>query len=116
MTKLALEPVLVTKIDVATGAGFVLISLGAPAGDMALGARGVENREVARVALTFKTLKELADLCSKVVADIEAAAAASTKVALAPAPIAEPSSFRDEPERKSDTPDTPPPLSVATKH
>jgi hypothetical protein len=50
------------------GPGIVLISLAAPAGD--LGAGPVENVEVVRLAMTYSTFKEVAELFERAMADL----------------------------------------------
>jgi hypothetical protein len=53
-------PILITRAHIGKGPGIVLISLSAPAGE--LGQGSVENVEVARVAMTHSTFKEVAAL------------------------------------------------------
>lgn len=53
-------PVFVTRAHVGKGPGIVLISFAAPAGE--LGQGSVENVEVARIAMTHATFKEVAAL------------------------------------------------------
>lgn len=63
-------PIFVTRVHIGKGPGIVLISLGTPAGE--LGKGPVENVEAVRVAMTFPTFKEVADLFSATVRDLEA--------------------------------------------
>ena len=64
-------PIFVTRVHIGKGPGIVLISLGTPAGE--LGKGPVENVEAVRVAMTFSTFKEVADLFSATVKDLQAA-------------------------------------------
>jgi hypothetical protein len=66
-------PIFVTRVHIGKGPGIVLISLGTPAGE--LGRGPVENVEAVRVAMTFSTFKEVADLFSATVKDLQAGAA-----------------------------------------
>ena len=53
-------PVLVTRAQIGKGPGIILISFAAPAGE--LGKGSVENVEIARIAMTHATFKEIAGL------------------------------------------------------
>lgn len=55
-------PILVTRVHIGRGPGIVLVSLSTPAGE--LGKGPVENVEAVRVAMTFSTFKEVAELFS----------------------------------------------------
>ena len=63
-------PIFVTRVHIGKGPGIVLISLGTPAGE--LGKGPVENVEAVRVAMTLSTFKEVADLFSATVKDLQA--------------------------------------------
>ena len=65
-------PIFVTRVHIGKGPGIVLISLGTPAGE--LGKGPVENVEAMRVAMTFSTFKEVAELFSATVKDLQAGA------------------------------------------
>ena len=63
-------PMLITRVHVGKGPGIVLVSLASPSGD--LGRGPVENVEATRIAMTYSTFKEVADLFSQTVAEIQA--------------------------------------------
>lgn len=62
-------PILVTRAHIGKGPGIILISLAAPAGELGKGAVG--NVEVMRIAMTHTTFKEIANLFSYTVSEIE---------------------------------------------
>jgi hypothetical protein len=64
-------PMLVTRVHVGKGPGIVLISMATPSGE--LGKGPVENVEAVRVAMTYSTFKEVAELFSFTAAEIQAA-------------------------------------------
>jgi len=63
-------PMLITRVHVGKGPGIVLISMAAPSGE--LGRGPVENVEAMRIAMTYSTFKEVADLFSQTAAEIHA--------------------------------------------
>ena len=63
-------PMLVTRVHVGKGPGIVLISMATPSGE--LGKGPVENVEAVRVAMTYSTFKEVAELFSFTAAEIQA--------------------------------------------
>ena len=63
-------PILVTRVHIGRGPGIVLVSLSTPAGD--LGKGPVENVEAMRVAMTFSTFREVADLFAATARQLEA--------------------------------------------
>jgi len=69
-------PVLITRAQIGKGPGIVLISFAAPAGELGKGAVG--NVEVMRIAMTHTTFKELANLFSYTVSELEHTNAAAT--------------------------------------
>src|SRR5262249_42523365 len=64
-------PMLVTRVHVGKGPGIVLISMATPSGE--LGKGPVENVEAVRVAMTYSTFKEVAELFNFIAAEIQAA-------------------------------------------
>jgi hypothetical protein len=68
-------PVLVTRAHVGKGPGIVLISLAAPAGE--LGKGPVDNVEVIRLAMTYSTFKEVAELFDRTLAELNLGADAA---------------------------------------
>jgi hypothetical protein len=62
-------PVLVTRAHVGKGPGMVLISLGAPAGN--IGRVQVEVAEVLRLAMTHDTFREITQLFVRTLNEIE---------------------------------------------
>jgi hypothetical protein len=64
-------PMLVTRVHVGKGPGIVLISMATPSGE--LGKGPVENVEAVRVAMTYSTFKEVAELFNFTAAEIQAA-------------------------------------------
>jgi len=66
-------PMLITRVHVGKGPGIVLISLASPSGD--LGKGPVENVEAVRIAMTYSTFREVAELFSQTAAEIESAEA-----------------------------------------
>jgi hypothetical protein len=61
---------LITRVHVGKGPGIVLVSLASPSGE--LGHGPVENVEAMRIAMTFSTFREVADLFSQTIAEIQA--------------------------------------------
>ena len=70
-------PILVTRVHIGRGPGIVLVSLSTPAGD--LGKGPVENVEAVRVAMTFSTFKEVAELFSATARQLEETAQAAPR-------------------------------------
>jgi len=68
-------PIFITRVHIGKGPGIVLVSLGTPAGE--LGKGPVENVEAVRIAMTFSTFKEVSDLFSATVKDLQAGATQS---------------------------------------
>jgi hypothetical protein len=64
-------PMLITRVHVGKGPGIVLVSLASPSGE--LGAGPVDNVEAVRIAMTYSTFREVADLFSQTAAEIQAA-------------------------------------------
>jgi hypothetical protein len=62
-------PVLITRANVGKGPGMVLVSLGAPAGE--LGKGPVENFEVLRIAMTNDTFREVTQLFIRTLNELE---------------------------------------------
>lgn len=63
-------PMLITRVHVGKGPGIVLISMASPSGE--LGRGPVENVEAVRIAMTHSTFKEVADLFSQTMVEIQA--------------------------------------------
>jgi hypothetical protein len=63
-------PVLITRVHIGKGPGIVLISMASPSGE--LGRGPVDNVETVRLAMTHSTFREVADLFSQTVAEIQA--------------------------------------------
>ena len=63
-------PMLITRVHIGKGPGIVLISMASPSGELGRGA--VENVEAVRIAMTNSTFKEVADLFSQTLAEIQA--------------------------------------------
>jgi hypothetical protein len=63
-------PMLITRVHVGKGPGIVLVSMASPSGE--LGRGPVENVEAMRIAMTFSTFKEVAELFSQTIAEIQA--------------------------------------------
>jgi hypothetical protein len=66
-------PMLITRVQVGTGPGMVLVSFASPSGE--LGAGPVENVEAMRVAMTESTFKEVAELFARTAAELQGGAA-----------------------------------------
>ena len=79
------EPIFVTRVNVAKGQDFAMIALGAPVGPLGTGA--VEHAEILRVVMSYRTLKEVAELFTRTVQEIEAAAIAASPKPAPPKPI-----------------------------
>ena len=62
-------PMLITRVHVGKGPGIVLISMASPSGE--LGRGPVENVEALRIAMTYSTFKEVADLFSQTNVEIQ---------------------------------------------
>ena len=67
-------PMLITRVLVGKSSGIVLVSMASPSGE--LGRGPVENVEAIRVAMTLSTFKEVAELFSQTIAQIQADEAA----------------------------------------
>lgn len=76
-------PMLITRVHVGKGPGIVLVSMASPSGE--LGRGPVENVEAMRIAMTFSTFKEVAELFSQTVAEMQAEEAAQKVGARRPA-------------------------------
>ena len=63
-------PMLITRVHVGKGPGIVLISMASPSGE--LGRGPVENVEAVRIAMTNSTFKEVAELFTQTLAEIQA--------------------------------------------
>jgi hypothetical protein len=63
-------PMLITRVHIGKGPGIVLISMASPSGE--LGRGPVENVEAVRIAMTNSTFKEVADLFTQTLAEIQA--------------------------------------------
>jgi hypothetical protein len=64
------SPMLITRVHIGKGPGIVLVSMASPSGEMGRGP--VENVEALRIAMTYSTFREVADLFSQTVAEIQA--------------------------------------------
>jgi hypothetical protein len=62
-------PVLITRANVGKGPGMVLVSLGAPAGE--LGKGPIENFEILRIAMTHDTFREITQLFVRTLNELE---------------------------------------------
>ena len=62
-------PMLITRAYVGNGPNMVLISLGAPAGE--LGKGPIESIEVARIAMTHDTFREVTELFVRTLTELE---------------------------------------------
>jgi hypothetical protein len=62
-------PLLITRVQVGTGSGMVLVSMASPSGE--LGAGPVKNVEAMRIAMTESTFKEVAELFSRTAAELQ---------------------------------------------
>ena len=78
-------PMLITRVHVGRGPGIVLVSMASPSGE--LGRGPVENVEAFRIAMTYSTFREVADLFSQTAAEIQADDAAGDKVGTRRAPL-----------------------------
>lgn len=92
-------PIFVTRVNVAKGQDFAMVALGAPAGPLNNGS--VENAEVLRVVMSYRTLKQVAALFNRTVEEIEAAEAAQSAAAASEAAaFAQPEPQPRRPDRK----------------
>jgi hypothetical protein len=92
-------PIFVTRVNVAKGQDFAMVALGAPAGPLNNGS--VENAEVLRVVMSYRTLKQVAALFNRTVEEIEAAEAAQQPSASGESTaFAKPEPQKQRPERK----------------
>lgn len=66
------DPLFVTRVNVAKGQDFAMLMLGAPSGPLKNGV--IENAEVCRVVMSYPTLKQVSELLSRTLKEIEIAA------------------------------------------
>jgi hypothetical protein len=69
---------LITRVHVGRGPGIVLISMASPSGE--LGTGPVENVEAFRVAMTYSTFREVAELLSRTAAEMESEESGQTGI------------------------------------
>jgi hypothetical protein len=89
------EPIFITRVNVAKGQDFAMIALGAPVGPLGTGA--VEHAEILRVVMSYRTLKEVAELFARTVQEVEAAAVAARAKSAPPTKAVQ--SFADDREQ-----------------
>ena len=62
-------PMLITRVHVGKGPGIVLVSMASPSGE--LGRGPVDNVEAVRIAMTYSTFREVAELFNQTAAEIQ---------------------------------------------